>query len=472
MSPPQTNSIQQRSTKGVAARIYKCLHETLSQATPAPGSLLTITLPSPELAITTPPPLKNEEWLFWGHPQEKRYRLGLGSALLVESEGAQRLDKLSSQLRQQTSRWLHLDPEQCGMEPASFCGFAFDPDAPMTDEWEALPNSALFFPELLVSHTRPHCCVSFSWQVTADSELTPLARWMDLLNHLLSGLSEPMASGASKPIMRTEDQGQLEWTKLIQRATRSIHQKNLEKVVPSRKIKVKLPRQPTPDLLIENLQTQHPGCRLFAIARRGCLFLSVSPERLASRQGNKLACDAVGGTLPRGRDRSSDDNLKSLLRSNPKISHEHELVVSSITDRLHPLCGDLIAPAEPGVMGLPRVQHLKTEIHGRLTSDIGLLDVANQLHPTAAVNGTPTNQAKSWLKQHETHERGWYTGAAGWIDRKGDGELDVMLRCALIQGDQAVLHAGAGITTGSNPEEEWLETELKLATMLDALGQS
>ena len=49
------------------------------------------------------------------------------------------------------------------------------------------------------------------------------------------------------------------------------------------------------------------------------------------------------------------------------------------------------------------------------------------------------------------------------------GELWVLLRCAEIDGDTAVLHAGAGIVEGSDSGDEWRETEDKFAAMLGAL---
>ena len=57
----------------------------------------------------------------------------------------------------------------------------------------------------------------------------------------------------------------------------------------------------------------------------------------------------------------------------------------------------------------------------------------------------------------------------GWIDSKGDGDAVVVLRSAYIDGRTVVLWAGAGIVAESDPDAELTETELKLATMLEAL---
>ncbi len=47
-----------------------------------------------------------------------------------------------------------------------------------------------------------------------------------------------------------------------------------------------------------------------------------------------------------------------------------------------------------------------------------------------------------------------------------------MLRCALVRDGQADLFAGAGLVSGSEPAAELAETELKLAAVLDVLGNA
>ena len=43
------------------------------------------------------------------------------------------------------------------------------------------------------------------------------------------------------------------------------------------------------------------------------------------------------------------------------------------------------------------------------------------------------------------------------------------IRSALIDGDRATLYAGAGIVSGSNPDKELEEVQLKLQSLLKAL---
>ena len=117
------------------------------------------------------------------------------------------------------------------------------------------------------------------------------------------------------------------------------------------------------------------------------------------------------------------------------------------------------------------MQHLATRASGTLADDLGVLDLAGRLHPTAAVGGTPTKRALEVIRDLETIDRDRYAGPVGWIDATGDGELAIALRCAQLSGSRARLFAGAGIVADSLPEAELEETRLKLRAMQSAFEQ-
>jgi isochorismate synthase EntC len=73
------------------------------------------------------------------------------------------------------------------------------------------------------------------------------------------------------------------------------------------------------------------------------------------------------------------------------------------------------------------------------------------------------------IDELEGFDRGWYAGAVGWMDERGDGELAVALRCGLLWEDGARLFAGNGIIAGADPGAELEETEVKLRALLGAL---
>ena len=93
--------------------------------------------------------------------------------------------------------------------------------------------------------------------------------------------------------------------------------------------------------------------------------------------------------------------------------------------------------------------------------------------PTPAVGGSPTAPATALIEQLEG-DRGFYAGAVGWCDQRGDGRWVVSIRCAQLSADRrtALAHSGGGIVAESDPDDELAETTTKFRTILSALGVS
>ncbi len=141
----------------------------------------------------------------------------------------------------------------------------------------------------------------------------------------------------------------------------------------------------------------------------------------------------------------------------------------AVKEALVPVCSSLQAPASPGLLRMPNVQHLHTPVEGLLASEGNALELAGLLQPTPACGGYPRDAALALIRRYEPFDRGWYAGGAGWTDAKGSGEFTVAIRSGVVRGDKAVLYAGCGILPGSDPEREYRESCLKLRPMLWAL---
>ncbi|WP_345149135.1 chorismate-binding protein [Nonomuraea rubra] len=71
------------------------------------------------------------------------------------------------------------------------------------------------------------------------------------------------------------------------------------------------------------------------------------------------------------------------------------------------------------------------------------------------------------INELEPAPRGPYCGAVGWVDAdRGRAALAVGIRTFWISGSEIRFGTGAGITWGSDPRREWLETELKAARLI------
>ena len=131
-------------------------------------------------------------------------------------------------------------------------------------------------------------------------------------------------------------------------------------------------------------------------------------------------------------------------------------------------------PETPFVLHLPNVMHLATDVTGVLADGASSLALAEALHPSAAVCGTPTAIADRVIADLEGMDRRRYAGPVGWIDASGDGEWGIALRTGEVDpGDPSRmrLFAGCGIVAGSDPEAEVAESDAKLVPMRDALTQ-
>ena len=254
------------------------------------------------------------------------------------------------------------------------------------------------------------------------------------------------------------------WRGAVLSALDAIGRGEVAKVVLSRIVDVVADRPFDRRALLARLREQQPGCFVYGA---GTLF-GASPELLVARSGATAWSRPMAGTAILA------DGPAALghLRASPKDALEHRLVVEAIVEALGSWSERLEVADAPTVETFAEVAHLATPVCAELRAPAAdALTLARALHPTPAVAGTPTTAALAVIARLEPDGRGDYAGPVGWVDRHGDGEWAVALRGATIDGSRAVLHAGAGIVDGSDPDAEWAETEAKLEPMLRALAR-
>jgi isochorismate synthase len=82
----------------------------------------------------------------------------------------------------------------------------------------------------------------------------------------------------------------------------------------------------------------------------------------------------------------------------------------------------------------------------------------------------PLENATAFLKEHEGYDREYYSGYLGPVNFNSESNIFVNLRCMQVQKEKGWCYAGAGITIDSESDQEWLETEMKMNTLLDVLN--
>ncbi|BBY57220.1 hypothetical protein MSAR_03560 [Mycolicibacterium sarraceniae] len=204
----------------------------------------------------------------------------------------------------------------------------------------------------------------------------------------------------------------------------------------------------------------------------GTALVGASPELLVARSGELVTCQPFAGSAPRSADPQLDAANGAALAESGKNRHEHQLVVDTMRAALEPLCTDLDVAVEPQLSHTAALWHLSTPIRGRLRdTSFTAIDLALALHPTPAVGGVPTQDAVDLIAELEGN-RGFYAGAVGWCDTRGDGRWVVAIRGAQLSADRrgVLAQAGGGIVAESDPDDEVAETTTKFRTILSALG--
>lgn len=424
--------------------------------------------PRPQLPVSAAPAFA------WAEPDRDFAFAGWGAAVSLEAQGPERFAAIAARGRQIATQSVELGAKQVpGETPFWVGGFAFDHEGCRREPWHGFAPARWWVPEALLVRRDGR-----TWAIVATrTEGRDPTRWIARLEAQLRALLEEApgaARGATRPNAPVApwDGERSAFLERVRSARQAVREGKLEKLVVARELGVQIAVDSPAAALLARLGRSHPGCRVFAVRCGDGLFLGSSPERLVSVRGRRLWADALAGSAARGADARRDEQLARMLRESKKEQEEHAVVVRALWQALAPACRVLQLPEAPRVRRLATIQHLHTPIRGLLRAPrpFAVLELAGRVHPTPAVAGAPREAALAWLRRHEGIERGWYAGLVGWLDARGEGDLAVALRSALLRPGAAWLYAGAGIVAGSEPETELAETDLKLRTVGDALA--
>jgi menaquinone-specific isochorismate synthase len=259
---------------------------------------------------------------------------------------------------------------------------------------------------------------------------------------------------------------EIKWSKKIVESTKKIKQKSFEKVVLARRIMFDIKSKINWQDTLQELDNKYPLCTNFVIKSEQSIFFGSTPELLARFSGNNFYTEALAGSINRGSNLEEDTKLENDLLKSSKNIFEHDFVTDHIKNSLANYTSKIVIDEKPVVKKLSNIQHLQTGIKGTLKTNANMFDVVSSLFPTPAVCGIPKDLSLQIIEQNEEFDRGLFAGLLGWFDENGFGEFNVAIRSALIKGNNLYIYAGCGIVEGSDPAEEFEETQLKLKPIL------
>jgi isochorismate synthase len=340
-------------------------------------------------------------------------------------------------------------------EPVAVGGFAYRPDREPGGPWSGFPSLLLRVPALAITRVRGR---TYATAATVDAEA--------LLELVSTGVRAP----AARKLEVTPVRNPVAWTAAVGSASARLRAGDAAKVVLAREVLARGDGVVSAAMVARSLRAAYPSCFTYLITGAdGTAFAGASPELLVRRSGRRASAQPMAGSVARGATEVEDERLARQLEDSAKDAVEHRIVSDFVVEALRPFAQSVSA-RPPEVVRFTNIQHLATSVNAELAEPpADVLQLAAALHPTPAVGGWPREAADALIDELEGMERGWYAGAVGWIDSRGDGEFAVALRCGLLWEDGARLYAGVGVMPDSDPARELEETELKFKALLTAL---
>lgn len=241
--------------------------------------------------------------------------------------------------------------------------------------------------------------------------------------------------------------------------------------------------------------------------------VSCSPERLVQLYDNQAQTRPIAGTRKRGKTEEEDRKLASELLSNSKERAEHIMLVDLERNDLGRVCewGSVNVDELLTIERYSHVMHLVSNVKGNLADSQNkdtIVDLISSMFPGGTITGCPKVRCMEIIEELEPVRRSLFYGSCGYLDRRGNLDLNILIRTLLVApqvnksfnplarstitpydlfnsiqevNPQASdnLHyptlnsvwgqVGAGIVADSNPTKEWYESLHKAQAQIKAL---
>lgn len=200
--------------------------------------------------------------------------------------------------------------------------------------------------------------------------------------------------------------------------------------------------------------------------------ISCSPERLVQRQGNLCQTRPIAGTRPRGETSEADAALATELRQNKKEQAEHIMLVDLERNDLGRVCqwGTVTVDELLTIERYSHVMHLVSNVQGKLDDHYDSADLIRALFPGGTITGCPKVRCLEIIEELEPFRRSLFYGSCGYLDQRGDLDLNILIRTLLYQQGTVWGQVGAGVVADSDPQKEWEESLNKGKAQVSAIA--
>jgi len=397
--------------------------------------------------------------------------LSVGNIVSISAEGADRWQAIEKQYSEFPKPFFNTEERQFVESPLFLTAVKFSEEK-RSIEWMDFKNIEFYVPKFLILYKNNS--LLFRFNALLDSAFSVESSILEFANILKQVLGENHVSKKrsanilKRVILPTNDKEK--WNRNVEKALSEIKNNSLTKVVLARRISLTIDSQNYVEELLVRLKKNNPAANIFLIKKNNSVFFGASPEILIELNENTLRTEAIAGSRKRGLTLHEDVQLENELLNSSKELHEQRSVLEFLLDNLNSVSSHVAFNETPRVKKLSSIQHLSTTITAKLKNGSSFFTILGNIFPTPAVCGFPKQNAKELISQLEDFDRGLYAGLVGWVS-PASAKLIVAIRSALINKKTIFAYAGCGIVDGSNPANEFAETETKFKTILSVLHE-
>lgn len=249
------------------------------------------------------------------------------------------------------------------------------------------------------------------------------------------------------------DQDKNQYTKKLKKVIEFIKKNELKKLVISRIKTIKYSDISLTKTFL-NLGETYPNAFTYLWIKNNDCWMGAFSEILGkfNKDTSEFETMSLAGTLPLNEEWTE----KEILEQKP--------VTEYIKNILQEYTKKEVKPSETYNHISGNIKHLRTDFKVEINYK-NLDQLISKLHPTPAVCGIPKDFCQSAIHDFEAYSREFYAGYSK-IETTNEIYYFVNLRCGKFFKNSANLYVGGGITSKSNAEKEWVETELKAEALL------
>jgi para-aminobenzoate synthetase component 1 len=223
--------------------------------------------------------------------------------------------------------------------------------------------------------------------------------------------------------------------------------------------------------LFDRLRTVNPAPFAGLFIGENWAVISASPERFLRVENGEVETRPIKGTRRRPQGAEADLFTQDELLESEKDVAENVMIVDLLRNDLSRVC-------EPGTVRVPQlcavetfrtVQHLVSEVRGRLKPTATPWDLFPAAFPGGSITGAPKVRAMEIIAELEPTVRGPYTGSFFTVGLNGTVDSNLLIRTFVWKDGWLQCGVGGGIVAQSDPAAEYEETLHKAAGMLEAL---